>query len=95
MIHMTHDQLYQFTIKNIEDDLMDGDMSIINDSDDLSDYITCKYIQGKQLLDDDYIYWLIDSLTPLIVDDIIDYIDDASYDVHAEDMRTYYSMIAL
>ena len=93
-LNLNSDQLFKLVTDEIDSDAFCYDGVRIEDEDELHDYILTIRVGGIYIEDYDYLYYNAVALIPQIIDDVIDYIEDMSYDVRAEDMRTYYSLIA-
>ena len=87
--YISTESLYDFVKQCIvEDDLLYSEDPYLHDGDDIYDGVIQYHIE-----DSDYLYFQLIPLLDDIAEDIFDFIDDECYDVHAEDMRTYYSMV--
>ena len=93
---LNKDQLLKSITHNLEYDLADEYPTVIEDKDDLHDYILNIHINGVRIEDDDELYHQAVELIPVIFDEVIEFIDDyCDYGtVLQEQWDTYYSLIA-
>ena len=96
-MQITKEQLLKLVTDEIENEWSNGDEVNITTEDDLHDF--CLFIDiGEDTIEEhDYIYHQMCGLLPQIIDEVVEFIDDA-IDYHAvieEQWRTYYSLIAI